>query len=68
MSHNECTHHQVACAQEQDHTKDVNHACGEDTIPGTKEHRLPHKQLDPPPRLARLPEPLNTETHLLKDR
>lgn len=52
------THHQVACAQEQHHAEDVDHAGGKNAVPGTEEHRLPHKQVDPPPWLAGLLEAL----------
>lgn len=52
------THHQVAGSQEQHNTKDVDHAGGEHSIPGAEKHRLPHKQFDPPPRLAGLLEAL----------
>lgn len=55
------TNHQVASTQEQNHTKDVDHAGGEDSIPGAKKHRLPHKYFDPPPWLIRLLKTLNTE-------
>ena len=55
------TDHQVAGAQEQNYTKDVDHAGGEDAIPGAEKHWLPHEQLDPPPRLARLVKALQTK-------
>ena len=55
------THHQVAGSQEQHNTKDVDHAGGENSIPGAEEHRLPHKQFDPPPRLAGLLEALTAD-------
>lgn len=52
------TDHQVAGAQEENHTEDVDHAGGENAIPGSKKHRLPHEQLDLPPRLTSLVETL----------
>lgn len=52
------THHQIASAQEQHHAEDVDHAGGENAIPGAEEHGLPHEQVDPPPRLAGLLEAL----------
>lgn len=55
------TNHQVACAQEQHHTEDVDHAGGKNAVPGAEEHGLPHKQVDPPPWLAGLLEALVRE-------
>lgn len=55
------TNHQVACAQEQHHAEDVDHAGGKNAVPGAEENGLPHKQLDPPPWLAGLLEALITE-------
>lgn len=55
------TNHQVACAQEQHHAKDVDHAGGKNAVPGAEENGLPHKQLDPPPWLAGLLEALIRE-------
>lgn len=52
------TNHQVACAQEQHHAEDVDHAGGKNAVPGAEENGLPHKQLDPPPWLAGLLEAL----------
>lgn len=55
------TNHQVARAQEQHHAEDVDHAGGKNAVPGAEENGLPHKQLDPPPRLAALLEALIRE-------
>lgn len=46
------TYHQVSGAQKQNYPKDIDHAGGENAIPGPKKHRLPHEQLDPPPWLV----------------
>ena len=54
---------QVAGAQEEHHAKDVDHAGGEDAVPGAEQHRLPHKHLDLPPGLAGPWTPLVSHHH-----
>lgn len=56
------TYHQVAGTQEQNHTENVDHAGGENSIPGAEEHGLPHEQFDPPPRSAGVLQALQKET------
>jgi len=46
------THHEPSCPQEKNHSKNVDHAGGEDAIPRSKKHRLPHEQLNLPPGLG----------------
>lgn len=46
------THHKPSRPQEKNHSKNVDHAGGEDTIPCSKQHWLPHKELDLPPGLG----------------
>lgn len=43
------THHKPSRPQEKNHSKNVDHAGGEDAVPCSKKHRLPHKQLNLPP-------------------
>lgn len=63
------THNKPSSAEEKHYSKNVDHACGEDTIPGAEQDRLPHKQFCLPPWLNVHRRALhrNTKPHRLRN-